>query len=119
MMMIINTYKKFFWAKIQKSCFSFFPKAITIVFITLIVACNKKGNLHVESIKTASGWGYTIANDEKIIIRQTIIPVISNTKSFETEKDALKIGNLVVEKLNANLSPTVTKKDLILLDIKI
>jgi hypothetical protein len=94
-------------------------KNLVIITTLLIVACSKQGDLHVESIKTATGWGYTIANDEKIIIRQTVIPVISNAKSFETEKDAIKTANLVVEKLNANLSPTVTKKDLILLDINI
>lgn len=48
-----------------------------------------------------------------------MIPVISAVKSFETEDDALKVGNLVLQKLKADLSPTITKKDLILLDIKI
>lgn len=119
MIMTINTKKRFFWAKIQKNYASSGSVIIIIIAILLLVACNKKENFHVESIKTATGWGYTIATDEKIIIKQTIIPVINNYKSFTTEKDALKTGNLVVKKLEANLSPTLTKKDLILLDITI
>lgn len=119
MMMTINIKNRFFWAKIQKNSYSSVSKIIALITILLLVACNKKEKYHVESIKTATGWGYTIANDEKIIIKQTIIPVIDNNKSFTTEKEALKTGNLVVKKLEANLSPTVTKKDLILLDITI
>lgn len=119
MIMIINTNKRFFWAKIQKNYYSSYSGIIAIITILLLVACNKKENFHVESIKTATGWGYTIATDEKIIIKQTVIPVINSYKSFTTEKDALKTGKLVVKKLEANLSPTITKKDLILLDITI
>ena len=72
----------------------------------------------MKSIKIDSGWGYTITKDEKTIIKQTVIPVISENKSFKTEEEALKVGNLVLEKLKDNLSPTVTKKDLFLLAIK-
>ncbi|HEY1195238.1 DUF4907 domain-containing protein [Flavobacterium sp.] len=71
------------------------------------------------TFKTNSGWGYTIAYKEKILIKQTIIPVISESKSFATESDALKVADLVKEKLKNNLSPTVTKNELILLKIKL
>jgi hypothetical protein len=119
MMMIINLKKQFFWVKIQKNYSCLFSKTITIATVLLITACNNKENYHVESIKTANGWGYTIGNDERIIIKQTVVPVINTNKSFTTEKDALKTAHLVVKKLEANLSPTITKKDLILLDISI
>lgn len=92
---------------------------ISVITLLLIVACNKKENYHVESIKTATGWGYTIATDEKIIIKQTTIPAINNYKGFTTEKDAIKTAHHVVKKLETNLSPSVSKKDLILLDINI
>jgi len=73
----------------------------------------------MKSFKTKSGWGYSIASHNRVLIQQSIIPVINDTKSFTTEEDALKIGNLVVDKLNKDLSPTVTKNDLILLKIKL
>lgn len=118
-MMIISQKKQFFWAKIQKNYSRLFLRTVTIITALLIIACNKKENYHVESIKTTTGWGYTIANEEKIIIKQTIIPAINNYKSFTTEKDAIKTAHLVVKKLEADLSPTISKKDLILLDINI
>lgn len=85
----------------------------------VLIACSKKEIFQIESVKTTSGWGYTIASKNKILIKQTIIPVISETKSFNSEEDAIKVANFVVKKLNKNLSPSVTKNDLILLKIKI
>lgn len=82
-------------------------------------ACVKNETFKTESFRTTSGWGYTIAFKNKIIIKQSIIPVINETKSFATESDALKVADLVVKKLNENISPTVTKNDLILLKIKL
>jgi hypothetical protein len=83
-----------------------------------LTACTQKEILHAESVKTASGWGYTISYKDKILIKQTIIPVISEVKSFSSEDDALKVAGLVVKKLHQNKSPSVTKNDLILLKIK-
>lgn len=85
----------------------------------LFASCAKKEALTAASFKTNSGWGYTIVYKEKILIKQSIIPVVSNAKSFETESDALKVAALVKQKLKQNLSPTVTKNELILLKIKL
>lgn len=112
MMIIKSTNTKFFRTHFQKNL-------LFILFFVLLTACSKKEPFQVETIKTPSGWGYTIANKNKILIKQTIIPVISETKSFNSEEDALKVAGLVVKKLNKNLSPSVTKNDLILLKIKI
>jgi|TARA_R110002110_G_scaffold17467_9_gene74100 hypothetical protein len=119
-MMIINSTKKFFWTKIQKNLS--FRSTITkllLVCLFLFISCKKNEDLNLASLKTQNGWGYVITLEEKIIIKQTVIPVISENKSFKTEEEALKVGQLVLEKLNSNLSPTVTKKDLLLLSIKI
>lgn len=89
------------------------------VFLLFFASCAKKEVLKSDVFKTNSGWGYTISYKEKIVIKQSIIPVISENKSFATQNDAIKTANLVKEKLLENLSPTVTKKDLILLKIKL
>ncbi|MBX9887811.1 MAG: DUF4907 domain-containing protein [Flavobacteriaceae bacterium] len=117
--MIINTTSKFFWIKIQKNLIIKSKYImILLLFITLFTSCNSKQNFELKAIKLNSGWGYTISNDQKIIIKQTIIPVISENKHFQTKKEALKVGKLVLDKLNKNRSPSVTEKDLILLSIK-
>jgi len=110
--MTINIKKEFFWAKIQKNL-------LLALLVLQFIACTKSEPFKTESFKTAFGWGYTISYKNKIIIKQSIIPAISTSKSFSTEKDALKVGDLVVNKLKKNISPTVTKNDLILLKIKL
>lgn len=116
---ITNTNTKFFWTQLQKNfLFNAAKKLILLSFLMLLLACSKKDELNLESIKTTTGWGYVIKNNDRIIIKQSIIPVIPSQKSFETEQEALKVGNLVLQKLKDNKSPTITKKDLILLSIK-
>ncbi|WP_367772122.1 DUF4907 domain-containing protein [Flavobacterium sp. WC2421] len=118
-MMTINLNNRFFWTTIQKNLFLVNKYTILLIFsFSLFISCNHTENLKVKSLKNDSGWGYIITKDEKIIIKQTVIPVISENKSFKTEEEALKVGNLVLQKLKDNLSPTVTKKDLFLLAIK-
>ncbi|MEO8535874.1 MAG: DUF4907 domain-containing protein, partial [Flavobacterium sp.] len=109
-MMIINT-KRFFWCKIRKNL-------LFILLVLQLTACTKSNKLKSEAFKTTSGWGYSIAYKNKIIIKQSVIPVINDSRSFSTEEDALKVANLVETKLSQNISPTVTKNDLILLKIK-
>ena len=91
---------------------------IFIIGSVLFIFCRKEQDLKIQSIKTGNGWGYIIKNYNKTIIKQTIIPEISEFKSFKTEKEALAVGQLVLQKLNSNNSPTITKNDLILLKIK-
>lgn len=90
-----------------------------IVVVLLLVSCQKKAELVVKSFKVPTGWGYTIGMNDKIIIKQTVIPTVSDKRSFKSEDDALKVGNLVLDRIKHNLSPTVAKKDLILLEISI
>ncbi|KAF2511977.1 DUF4907 domain-containing protein [Flavobacterium foetidum] len=109
-MMIINK-KQFFPTSVWKNL-------AFLILILQFTACAKKDPLQTASFKTNSGWGYSIAYKGKILIKQSIIPVINETKSFATEEDALKVAVLVKEKLKQKISPTVTEKDLILLKIK-
>lgn len=109
---IINTKRSFFWSKIQKN-------VLVILLVIQFLACARNETFKIEAFKTTSGWGYSIALKNKIIIKQAIIPVINDTKSFSTKEDALKVADLVVTKLKQNGSPTVTKNDLILLKIKL
>lgn len=109
--MIINS-TQFFWSKIQKNL-------LFLILVLLMASCTKKEVLKTESFRTKSGWGYSISYKNKIIIKQSIIPVVSDNKSFASEEDALKTAHLVVDKLKHNLSPTISKNELILLKIKL
>ncbi|MDD5149240.1 MAG: DUF4907 domain-containing protein [Flavobacterium sp.] len=89
---------------------------IVIVFL-LLISCKGNNQYEVKSLQVNGGWGYIIAINNRTIIKQTVIPTLSEKRSFNTEEDALKVGNLVLERIKQNLSPTIAKNDLILLEI--
>lgn len=120
MMTTTSCKSKFFRKQIRKNLSYIFNLFIITFLIGLLIFifCQKEKSLNVQSIKTNQGWGYTITNNNRIIIKQTVIPVISEHKSFLTEKEAMTVGQLVIKKLNANKSPSITKNELILLKIR-
>ena len=81
-------------------------------------ALNKKTDYSVKSIQTENGWGYQIFKGKKLLINQPTIPAVQGNKSFSSELDAIKVGELVVNKLLQNqFPPTVSSEELISLGI--
>lgn len=120
-MMTINCLLKRPWSNTQNLVLPTLAKKkiiIQLIFLTFL-SCGVNNNFKLESIKTENGWGYVIKKNDKIIIKQSIIPVVSNNRSFESEKDALKVGACALQKLKENKIPSITEKDLILLAIKV
>ncbi len=97
-----------------------------VVFIATLFGCNDtapkisdNNNAHKDSVliashsfKTGDGWGYIITVDDKIVIKQTMIPVVQGIKSFATEEDALKVASLVVNKIKSHQKPTLFRAEL-------
>lgn len=80
---------------------------------------NLQENLKTEIFKTENGgFGYLIQLNSQIIIKQEIIPAISNKVSFKTGEEALKTARLVAQKIKSKKVPTVTLHELDSLDIK-
>lgn len=121
MTMTTNSKSKFFRKQLRKNSSYIFNLFIISFLIGLLIFifCQKEKGLSLETIKVNQGWGYTITNNDRIIIKQTVIPVISEYKSFQTEKEAIAVGQLVIKKLSTNKSPTITKNELILLKIRL
>jgi hypothetical protein len=119
--MTTNSKSKFFRKKLRKNLSYIFNLFIITFLIGLLIFifCQKEKNLNVQSLKVNDGWGYAITNNNQIIIKQTVIPVISEHKSFLTEEEAMAVGQLVIKKLSTNKSPTITKNELILLKIRL
>lgn len=109
-MMIIKP-KNFSRSKIRANWLSF-------ILLLQLTGCAQAETFETETFRTTSGWGYCITYKNKIIIKQAVIPVINESKSFSTEEDARKMAHLVAKKLHQMGSPTVTENDLILLKIK-
>lgn len=64
--------------------------------------------------KTEKGqWGYDILVGDTTIIHQDIRPAVAGTENFKSKEDAEKIADLVVAKLENNLSPAVTPEQVV------
>jgi uncharacterized lipoprotein YehR (DUF1307 family) len=111
MMMIINI-KRFFRSTIRKNL-------LLVILVLQFAACSNNQTFKTQTFRTPSGWGYAIVYKGQIIIKQSVIPVINDSKSFATKEDAQKLAELVAKKLRKNISPTVNKNELILLKIKL
>ena len=62
--------------------------------------------------KTDKGWGYSIIIDNKLFIRQDIIPAVEGNQGFSTKEDATKVAEFVLNKLKNKEKPIVKKEDL-------
>ena len=84
---------------------------ILIIVITINFVSQKMYKL--EPFKEKNGWGYSIYEGKKLIIKQENIPAIQVKKPFAFKKDAIKIGELMIYKLKNGKWPTITNQDLI------
>ncbi|MBC7890558.1 MAG: DUF4907 domain-containing protein [Ferruginibacter sp.] len=69
-------------------------------------------NIIAATFKTADGWGYTVYVNDKIFIKQSLIPVIEGNKSFANQEDANKLATLVVNKLKHQEKPIIRLDEL-------
>lgn len=68
---------------------------------------------HLEVMKLGeNGYGYKIYEGERTIIVQPFIPVIAGKRTFRAEQDARRVGNLVLERIEAGDEFTISKGDL-------
>jgi hypothetical protein len=63
-------------------------------------------------------YGYSIFFKQKLVIKQESIPAVESSINFNDSIDALKVMDLVLEKLNKGQSPTVEHAELEALKIK-
>jgi len=102
--------------------FSSIKKFSTIVLlIVLAISCrHKETNKPQPAVFAAGGgFGYTISIHDKILIKQETIPAVDGAAAFCDSLDAVKVSNLVVQKISKKQSPTITKQDLAALKIRI
>ena len=100
--------------------FLFFLAVIVIITITAAFFKGENPTISqysLQVIQIDGGWGYEIVADNKIYISQKYIPAIEGNQLFDNKDDAIKVGQLVLYKLQNKHSPTITKEDLAKLKI--
>jgi Domain of unknown function (DUF4907) len=103
---------------------STFSTGIVIALCLVMHGCNsyrsgklpdkprKKGDIIAQTFKTGDGWGYTVFVNDKLFIKQSFIPVLEGNRGFTKEDDAIKVANLVVNKLKHHQQPTIRLDEL-------
>jgi hypothetical protein len=75
--------------------------------------CINKKRIEIKAFEIDKGWGFDILINGKVYIHQINIPAISGSKTFKTKINALKIAEIMKQKICDNiLPPTITKDDL-------
>ena len=68
---------------------------------------------HYEIIKVANGWGYRIFVNNTLYIEQLNIPAIEGIKPFKDSKQAQKMAEVVIKKVQKSADfPTISVKEL-------
>lgn len=96
---------------------------MTGVLLVLPVAClsnsSKQEKLHCKAVLVENGYGYLIGCGHDTVVYQPYIPAIGRKLPFTTEEDALRVGEWVCQQITKKESPSVSKKELVLLGIKV
>jgi len=73
----------------------------------------QKSAYDVQVFEIEKGWGFTISKNGKALIKQKHIPCIQGIKPFATSDDAIRVGKLMILKLEAgNSFPSVTIQEM-------
>ena len=110
--------------KIQKYILSL----LTIVLVTTLILSyrsynqakvvkNQEKNIILQTFKVEKGWGYRIIKNGRVFINQENIPAVSGNKSFRTEGDAKKVGQIVLAKVENRDIPSIGIMELDSLEI--
>ncbi len=98
-----------------------------IIFILLtfsLFACKEKNNavilnhfdgdtLNFEVTKIDTGWGYNIYKNNKLFIKQELIPAVNGHFLFKNAEDAAKTAMLVISKMSKKSGlPALTIEEL-------
>ncbi|MEP7143283.1 MAG: DUF4907 domain-containing protein [Ferruginibacter sp.] len=97
---------------------------IVFVAVSIMYSCNNhtpgnllhenkhRGDIIAQTFKTGDGWGYNVFVNDKLFIKQSIIPAIEGNKSFAKEEDAIKVATLVVNKIKQHEIPAIRLDEL-------
>lgn len=95
------------------ACTETSPKVPTETEATTPVKVEERSSFSLKIFKTENGWGYDVFRNGKKYIRQATKPGVQGNKGFETELQAHKIGEFVIQKLEKGIiPPTVTATEI-------
>ncbi|SEW54856.1 DUF4907 domain-containing protein [Chitinophaga arvensicola] len=73
--------------------------------------------IEAEAFQIRDGWGYQVKIDGRPYIYQDMIPGVDGHRTFRSKENALKVGNVVVQKLMNHKIPSMSQEELLALHI--
>jgi hypothetical protein len=73
---------------------------------------NAQVNATMKTFHTEIGWGYNVYRNDSLYIHQEYMPAVEGRKGFDTEADAKKIAELVLEKMKKSDLPVITVEEI-------
>lgn len=71
----------------------------------------QKPAVKAQCFLAASGWGYDILVNGKLLIHQVSVPAISGDRGFEKKEQAEQAASLIINKIENGREPTLTTFD--------
>lgn len=71
----------------------------------------------VEPFAIHDGWGYKVNVGGRTYIYQDIIPGVPGNRVFRSKENALRVGNVVAEKLTHHKIPSMSQQELVRMGI--
>ena len=97
-----------------------FAILIGLAVLTVRQFYERQPRYQVQVIKTPTGWGYQILNNEKLFIYQPTIPGQSGMVGFASPEQARRVGEWMAAKLKETKAlPSLTNDELRQLGVKI
>lgn len=91
--------------------------------LLIISSCQDKQRsgtlLRLVPVHTSHGWAYKITRNEQSWIYQEYIPAVPGYQSFSTKEEAMRVGKLVMRKLQQQQLPAVSVYELDSMKIRI
>ncbi len=78
----------------------------------ILISLRVNDGINTKVFQVDNGFGYSMVYKKKILIKQEFSPGIQNRKAFCSKEDALHIAELVKDKLERNLSPSISIQEL-------
>lgn len=103
--------------------------AFTLVLLTMVVGIfywwkfSKNGPDHYYTIEVVElhegGFGYKILHQDEMLIYQPFVPAVGHNKPFANKEDAIKVAQLVRNKLESGYGFSVSAKEIQELDLSV
>lgn len=97
----------------KNKCLFWAVMAGTLVLAVLLCRNRGTSDYRLEMVNVGTNaYGYRILRKERTVVYQPFIPALSGKQSFSSERDARKVGELVLQRLQSGDDFVITASDL-------